>query len=52
MLEDTVGKRVVLGVETAGKTRDAVVRPVSSVQRLLVCCTGSGWKSGVRWWTG
>jgi C-terminal processing protease CtpA/Prc len=31
MLEDTVGKRVVLGVETAGKTRDAVVRPVSSV---------------------
>ena len=31
MLEDAVGKRVVLGVETAGKTRDAVVRPVSSV---------------------
>jgi C-terminal processing protease CtpA/Prc/WD40 repeat protein len=31
MLEDTVGKRVVLGIETAGKTRDAVVRPVSSV---------------------
>jgi Tol biopolymer transport system component/C-terminal processing protease CtpA/Prc len=31
MLEDTVGKRVVLGVETAGKTRDAIVRPVSSV---------------------
>jgi tricorn protease len=31
MLEDTVGKRVVLGVETHGKTRDAVVRPVSSV---------------------
>jgi C-terminal processing protease CtpA/Prc/Tol biopolymer transport system component len=31
MLEDTVGKRVVLGMETAGKTRDAVVRPVSSV---------------------
>jgi C-terminal processing protease CtpA/Prc len=31
MLEDTVGKRVVLGVETTGKTRDAVVRPVSSV---------------------
>jgi tricorn protease len=31
MLEDTVGKRVVLGVETAAKTRDAVVRPVSSV---------------------
>jgi C-terminal processing protease CtpA/Prc len=30
MLEDTVGKRVVLGIETAGKTRDAVVRPVSS----------------------
>ncbi|MEI9977904.1 MAG: S41 family peptidase [Edaphobacter sp.] len=30
MLEDTVGKRVVLGVETAGKTRDAVVQPVSS----------------------
>jgi tricorn protease len=30
MLEDTVGKRVVLGVETHGKTRDAVVRPVSS----------------------
>jgi tricorn protease len=30
MLEDTVSKRVVLGVETAGKTRDAVVRPVSS----------------------
>jgi len=30
MLEDTVGKRVVLGVETQGKTRDAVVRPVSS----------------------
>jgi tricorn protease len=30
MLEDTVGKRVVLGVETAGKARDAVVRPVSS----------------------
>ena len=31
MLEETVGKRVVLGVETHGKTRDAVVRPVSSV---------------------
>ena len=31
MLEDTVGKRVVLGIETAGKMRDAVVRPVSSV---------------------
>jgi tricorn protease len=31
MLEDTVGKRVVLGVETAGKSRDAIVRPVSSV---------------------
>ncbi len=31
MLEDTVGKRVVLGIETAGKTRDAIVRPVSSV---------------------
>ncbi len=31
MLEDTVGKRVVLGIETDGKTRDAVVRPVSSV---------------------
>src|SRR5258708_38066588 len=31
MLEDTVGKRVVVGVETHGKTRDAVVRPVSSV---------------------
>ena len=31
MLEDTVGKRVVLGVETHGKTRDAVVRPVSTV---------------------
>ena len=30
MLEDTVGKRVVLGVETHGKMRDAVVRPVSS----------------------
>jgi tricorn protease len=30
MLEDTVGKRVALGIETAGKTRDAVVRPVSS----------------------
>ncbi|MEO6806653.1 MAG: S41 family peptidase [Edaphobacter sp.] len=30
MLEDMVGKRVVLGVETHGKTRDAVVRPVSS----------------------
>jgi tricorn protease len=30
MLEDTVGKRVVLGVETAGKTREVVVRPVSS----------------------
>jgi len=30
MLEDTVGKRGVLGIETAGKTRDAVVRPVSS----------------------
>ena len=30
MLEDTVGKRVVLGIETAGKTRDAVVQPVSS----------------------
>jgi tricorn protease len=28
MLEDTVGKRVVLGIETAGKKRDAVVRPV------------------------
>jgi tricorn protease len=31
MLEDTVGKRVVLGVETHSKTRDAVVGPVSSV---------------------
>jgi Tol biopolymer transport system component len=31
MLEDTVGKRVVLGIETSDKTRDAVVRPVSSV---------------------
>jgi tricorn protease len=31
LLEDTVGKRVVLGIETAAKTRDAVVRPVSSV---------------------
>ena len=31
MLEDTVRKRVVLGIETAGKTRDAVVRPVSSL---------------------
>ena len=31
MLEDTVGKRVVLGLETHGKTRDAVVRPVSTV---------------------
>jgi tricorn protease len=30
MLEDTVGKRVVLGMETGGKMRDAVVRPVSS----------------------
>ncbi len=30
MLEDSVGKRVVLGIETAGKTREAVVRPVSS----------------------
>ena len=30
MLEDTVGKRVVLGIESAGKTRDAVVRPVAS----------------------
>jgi tricorn protease len=30
MLEDTVGKRVVLGVETVGKTREAVVQPVSS----------------------
>jgi tricorn protease len=30
MLEDTVSKRVVLGIETAGKTREAVVRPVSS----------------------
>jgi Tol biopolymer transport system component len=30
MLEDTVGKRVVLSVETSGKTRDVVVRPVSS----------------------
>jgi tricorn protease len=30
MLEDTVGKRVVLRIETAGKTREAVVRPVSS----------------------
>jgi tricorn protease len=30
ILEDTVGKRVVLGVETAGKRRDAVVRPVST----------------------
>lgn len=28
MLEDTVNHRVVLGIETAGKTRDAVVRPV------------------------
>jgi C-terminal processing protease CtpA/Prc len=31
LLENTVGKRVVLGIETAAKTRDAVVRPVSSV---------------------
>jgi tricorn protease len=30
LLEDTVGKRVVLGVETAGKARDAVVQPVSA----------------------
>ncbi len=30
MLEDAVGKRTLLGIETAGKTRDAVVRPVSS----------------------
>jgi tricorn protease len=30
LLEDTVNRRVVLGVETAGKTREAVVRPVSS----------------------
>jgi C-terminal processing protease CtpA/Prc len=30
MLEETVGKRVVLGIETATNTRDVVVRPVSS----------------------
>ncbi|HXC96114.1 MAG TPA: S41 family peptidase [Edaphobacter sp.] len=30
LLEDTVGKRVALGIETAGKRREAVVRPVSS----------------------
>jgi Tol biopolymer transport system component len=30
MLEETVGKRVVLGMETAGKTRDAVARPVAT----------------------
>jgi C-terminal processing protease CtpA/Prc len=29
-LEETVGKRVVLGIETATNTRDVVVRPVSS----------------------
>jgi tricorn protease len=28
MLEDTVGERVALGVETAGKAREAIVRPV------------------------
>jgi Tol biopolymer transport system component/C-terminal processing protease CtpA/Prc len=30
LLEDTVGERVSLGVETAGKAREAIVRPVSS----------------------
>ena len=30
LLEDKVGRRVVLSVETAGKMRDAVVRPVST----------------------
>ena len=30
LLEDTVGHRVVLGVERAGKTRDCIVRPVST----------------------
>jgi len=29
LLEDKVGKRVVLSVETAGKKRDAIVRPVT-----------------------
>lgn len=29
LLEDKVGKRVVLSVETAGKKRDAVVRPIT-----------------------
>ena len=29
LLEDTVGKRTVLSVETAGKSREAVVRPVT-----------------------
>ena len=29
LLEDQVGKRVVLSVETAGKKRDAIVRPVT-----------------------
>ncbi len=28
LLEDTVGRRTVLQVETAGKTRDAIVRPI------------------------
>ncbi len=30
LLEDRVGRRTVLGVETAGKMRDVVVRPVTS----------------------
>ncbi len=30
MLEDTVGERVALGLETAGKPRTAIVRPVST----------------------
>ena len=36
-------------VETAGKRRDVVVRPVSTVRR-PVCCTASGWRSAARWW--
>jgi tricorn protease len=30
MLEDSVSRRVVLGIETAGKSRDVILRPVSN----------------------
>jgi Tol biopolymer transport system component/C-terminal processing protease CtpA/Prc len=30
LLEDSVGRRTVLGVETAGKSREAVVRPIAN----------------------